>query len=1332
MEYISGKQIAKILVPDTLDQGLSSNSANRPKDSLFIIGVGASAGGFGALEQFFTHLPDISNIAVIVIQHQDPAYKTNLSELLQNFTSMIVVDAGDRMKVIPNYVYITPSDKDLIISNGMLKLLDQPSSRSKHLPIDTFLFSLAADQNESAIAVIFSGMGSDGTCGIAEIKRNNGAVFAQDPVYSKFSGMPQSAIDTGLVDVVAPAGLLPRVILEYLNIDFESQQQESIYKKEDQRALEEIITLLSEQTGNDFSNYKKSTVYRRIERRMSLFQISSIAAYANYLYKNKLELNELVNELLINVTCFFRDPSIWQYLKTVIFPLMLIENPQGKEFRIWIPACSSGEEVYSFAIIFNEMLDHQVATKAEYSLKIFATDLDANVINRARHGHYPSSIREQVSPERLERFFTKDKNGYQVNKEIRKMVVFAVQNIISDLPFSKLDLLSCRNLLIYFDRKLQKELIPLFHYSLNAGGILLLGAAETIDSFHDLFTLVDDKLKIFKRNKNNYMGDKKTGSPESSLPQQCLADNIDSVTMPSKSLSANQKSLQGYSPASVMINDNGDVVYIKSDSRKVLNLTLSKSGQDEEEKNILEELMLELQLAREEIHATHEEMQTSQEELKASYEELQSTNEELQSANKELNLSNEALVSSETKMHLLNEGLQETNTELGTYIEAIGQLALVSVTDRSGRITQANDRFCEVSGYRRAELIDQDHRLLNSGVHTKAFFIEMWATIAHGKIWHQEICNRRKCGALYWVDSTIVPLKDNNGRVTHYISVRVDITTRKMKEMALNERLKERVCLYAIRREMEQDLSTNALFSRVTKHIVSAMQFPEFTAVLIKYHNIKVTTDNYSEDLAHGLFAKITVDENICGELQVFYTNTEPFLLPDEQSLVNIIADDLHLWLERKQVNKRINHMASHDALTGLPNRFLLQDRISQALAHNQRYHGVTAVLFIDLDHFKVINDSLGHDIGDLLLKDVAKRLLSSIRSEDTAARQGGDEFIVVLPHVVNTHDVEVVAQKILNVMALPFHVRTRELHIGASIGIAICPNDGKDSDTLLKHSDTAMYHAKSSGRNKFLFFTQEMDCYATERHDLEVDLRSAIKRNELLLYFQPVVGIVSNKIESMEVLLRWQHSQKGLISPLKFIGLAEETGLIIPIGEWVIRAACLQIKAWQEQGYDVPPLAINLSVNQLEHKSLTKEVASILSETGVVAQSLALEITESMLVGNISGVVETLSQLSEMGFKISIDDFGTGYSNLAYLKHYKIDTLKIDQTFVRDIVSDKNDAAIVTAIIAMAHSLNMKVIAEGVETEEQLAFLSDRKCEQYQGYYFSKPLSAEEITSIL
>lgn len=670
--------------------------------------------------------------------------------------------------------------------------------------------------------------------------------------------------------------------------------------------------------------------------------------------------------------------------------------------------------------------------------------------------------------------------------------------------------------------------------------------------------------------------------------------------------------------------------------------------------------------------------------------------------------------------------------ELTAYINAISKIALILFTDHEGKIVQVNEKWCEISGYTEEELVGQDCRLLISHVHSELFVMDMWTTLSQGDIWYQEVCSRNKSGALYWVDSAVIPIASTPGKTDRYLSVSVDITAHKQKDLNLNERIKENNCLEQIWNYMDQDLSTEQICQSILKSLVLALQYPEMAIAMIELGNREFATAEHKEKPYHKISAKIMSNGELCGRLQVAYLQDLPFLLPYEQNLIDTIARDLGRWYERKEAKQRIIQMATHDALTGLPNRLLLQDRIEQALVQDARNQKQIAVLFIDLDHFKTINDSLGHEIGDFLLKAVAERLLACVRNEDTVARQGGDEFIVVLNSIGESLDAAKVAQKILDSLGQPYHIHENELHIGGSIGIAIFPEDGTNAEALLKNSDIAMYYAKENGRNNYQFFTKELNKSAHERHTLGLDLRYALERNELVLYYQPVMNMPGNRLHSVEALLRWRHPEHKLMAPDKFINLAEETGLIIPIGKWVLRTVCRQIKIWQDQGYDVPKVAINLSGRQFRDKELIKDISSILNETKVAAKYISLEITESMLIDNIEKGVETLKCLSEMGIHISIDDFGTGYSSLSYLKRFPINTLKIDRSFVHDIVTDKNDHTIVTAIIAMAHSLGIDVIAEGIETKEQLRLLIAQKCNHYQGYYFSKPVPVSEMINIL
>jgi diguanylate cyclase (GGDEF)-like protein len=429
---------------------------------------------------------------------------------------------------------------------------------------------------------------------------------------------------------------------------------------------------------------------------------------------------------------------------------------------------------------------------------------------------------------------------------------------------------------------------------------------------------------------------------------------------------------------------------------------------------------------------------------------------------------------------------------------------------------------------------------------------------------------------------------------------------------------------------------------------------------------------------------------------------------------------------ERTQV--RLQRLAHYDPITGLPNRLLFMDRLQQAIAQAQRNERLAAVMLLDLDRFKAVNDSFGHSMGDLLLMGVATRLVGCVRSDDTVARLGGDEFTVLLPEIRYIHDAATVAAKILNALAEPFALGGHETYVNASVGIALYPFHD-DIETLLKCADTAMYRAKEHGGNQYEFYAAEMSDSTPRRLSMESALRRAVERHELTLHYQPQVDIVSGRIVGIEALLRWQHPELGLVPPCEFIALAIESGQILPIGEWVLHSACAQAKSWQDAG--LPPLrvAVNVCVRQFHQLNFAERVGKTLEDTGLDSGWLELEMTESTLMQNTQTAMTMLGELKTMGVQLSVDDFGTGYSSLAYLKRFPIDALKIDGSFVCDIGTDPDDAAIVKAIIALAHNLDIRVVAEAVETEQQLAFLREHRCHEVQGFLLGRPVPAQQLT---
>jgi two-component system CheB/CheR fusion protein len=534
-----------------------------------VVGIGASAGGLEALEQFFKNVPENSGLAFVVIQHLDPTHKAMLPHLLQRVTTMKVIQADNRMEVLPDHVYVIPPNKDLSILHTELYLLDPVAPRGLRLPIDFFLRTLAKDKRECAIGVILSGMGSDGTFGLRAIKEKVGLTVVQDPESAKFDGMPLSAIDAGLADIVAEPKDIPAKIISYIKTLHRPSHAIPIRTDHADSALEQILVLLRERTGNDFSLYKTNTLYRRIERRMGLHRIKDMATYVTFLRENSKELDMLFKELLIGVTNFFRDPSVWEYLKNAAIPALLEHYPQGKAFRAWVTGCSTGEEAFSLAIVFKEVLE-QVRPKARFTLQIFATDLDEDAITKARQGHYAKNIAGDISAERLSRYFTEDNQGYRIVSEIRKEVIFAPQNIFMDPPFIKLDILTCRNVLIYLRSELQHKLIPLFHYALNPKGMLMLGNAESIGIFTNLFKAFDKKLSLYERvDTSSY---RVVEFPTKHFPVQPSLQEDPKVvhTQANFQHQADQLLLQHLAPAAVLVNADGDIVYFNGRTGKYL------------------------------------------------------------------------------------------------------------------------------------------------------------------------------------------------------------------------------------------------------------------------------------------------------------------------------------------------------------------------------------------------------------------------------------------------------------------------------------------------------------------------------------------------------------------------------------------------------------------------------------------------------------------------------------------------------------------------------------------------------------------------------------------
>ncbi|HVT03725.1 MAG TPA: EAL domain-containing protein [Thermoanaerobaculia bacterium] len=646
----------------------------------------------------------------------------------------------------------------------------------------------------------------------------------------------------------------------------------------------------------------------------------------------------------------------------------------------------------------------------------------------------------------------------------------------------------------------------------------------------------------------------------------------------------------------------------------------------------------------------------------------------------------------------------------------------------AGQFITANTKLARMLGYDSLdELLGKDLNEIYFDPQERKELIAKYEPI--GSAIGREVRWKRKDGSIIWVQLNAHALKDAAGTSMYFEGFVDDITDKISAE--------ETMRIQSVAMEASMDgiaiVNPEGLFTYLNAAFLRLYGYGSDSELMGRHWRMLYNRKEFSRFM-RDVFPSFSRRGEWRGEGLGRRKNGASF--PQELSLTRIENGDMLCVArditERTYAEEQIKHLAYHDALTGLPNRLLFKDRLTVALSHAQRANRKLSVLFLDLDRFKVINDSLGHNAGDLFLQNVAQRIQACIRESDTVARLGGDEFTLLLPMLAHAGDAARIAQKILDAIRAPFYIDNRELYATTSIGISIFPEDGVDADTLIKNADTAMYLAKELGRNKYQLFNAAINAKALERLALENGLRKAITNREFRLHYQPIFDIQSGRVHGCEALIRWQHPELGLVLPNHFIPLAEGTGLMVPIGTWVLEEACRQTRQWQDKGFKNLSVAVNLSVSQLQQGDLCETVKEVLADTGLSSRFLELEITESSAMQNPELIMQTLVELKRSGVRISLDDFGIGHSSLSYLKRFPIDTLKIDQSFVRDIIIDPDTAAIVMAIIAMAHKLRMNVIAEGVEQESQRAFLCEHQCDQLQGFLMRGPLESEAFEKML
>ncbi|MGC1951245.1 MAG: EAL domain-containing protein [Gammaproteobacteria bacterium] len=1509
-------------------QGESNTScrakAPEPAAPLLVVGIAASAGGLEALCELVLHLPKRSRVTCVVVQHLSPTHRSLLVDLLRRETSLAVQEAKSGLAPQANNIYVTPPGSNITLEHGKLQLT-QATERGVPKPsADRFFASLANDQGEHAIGVILSGTGKDGAKGVRAIKAGGGLTFAQMSASAKYAGMPEAAVATGCVDMVLAPQEIAKELGRLANL---SRSDDSAPPKPPEAPVyQRILELVRQRTGARFLDYKKTTIQRRLARRMWATHTGSLEEYERVLQTDPSEPDRLHQDILISVTSFFRDPDAFKALDAAIAHIIGSKKPR-EEIRVWVAGCATGEEAYSMALLIAEQAGERLDPSR---LQIFATDIDEKALTQARKGVYHASSLADVDRHLIRKYFTWTGDGYQVNKWLRERIIFARHDLTQEPPFSRMDLISCRNVLIYFEPRMQNRVLDALHYGLRPQGYLFLGKSESAQH-RKRFAVVDGRQKIFRREEVHH---------GSTLPpmESVLTLNISPPPRPAPASTPSLEACiqrivtRNYVPCGVLVDRNREIRFFLGDVSRylrlipgrahlnagllireelradfhVLLLKAEKTGQVERglhisltkgesttirlavhpiRKNPLHEPLFlvcfepaqfreqteatassaapspalaalqrelaasreHLQIAVEQLQTANEELQALTEELQSSNEELQSTNEELETANEELQSTNEELQSRSVELATANANLENVkdnlpypliitdqhlrlmilnpaaNRVLGISPDDVGQVITtlavrIDIPDfraqllaviRDGRevelqlsgerdhlmrirpyrtaqgetkgtviafwdntelrraqqhlkekaaqvelqaraleaarhgivitdatqselpIVYVNPAFQELTGYAAQEVLGRNCRFLQGPDTDLAARKIIDQSHATGKPARVLLQNYRKDGTPFWNDLSIVPVGDTAGAVSHFIYVEDDVTERHRAE----ERARLAINVFDSAREgilitdaFGKVLSTNRAFTAMTgyEHDEILGRNPSF--MQSGRHEPSFYRGMWEELKAKGEWHGEIWDRRRDGAVVPLLMSISAVRNP-EGAVTHFVAFYTDI-MRLKEAERRLEMLAYYDPLTGLPNRTLIYERLHQAISRAERENTRIGIMFLDLDRFKVINDTLGHEMGDQLLCQVAGRIKDCLRQVDTVARLGGDEFIVLLEKVEHTQQIHHIVQRVLEALVAPYQLSgRREVYSGASIGIAFFPEDGADVDTLLRNADTAMYRSKSEGRNGYRFYASAMNALHLERLQLENDLRRALKRQEFVVHYQPKVALDTGQTLGLEALIRWNHPERGMLAPREFIGLAEETGLILDVERWVLHQVTEQHRAWRGSPLGMLSISVNLSAPHLEPSAgLIPTLRGLLEASDSPERWLELELLESSMMPCSSEIPKALWSIRELGVRVAIDDFGTGYSNLAYIKHLPIDILKIDQSFVRDIANDPNDAAIVAAVTALTRSLKITAVAEGIETERQVAFLREHGCPEGQGYHFSRPMRAEDL----
>ncbi|WP_052384002.1 EAL domain-containing protein [Litchfieldella xinjiangensis] len=1319
---------------------------------LAIVGIWVSVEDQESLSNFICDLDPALPCAFVIQQHSTAGDSLQCDDLSDGTSLKVrLLNDGDRPQ--PGTLLLAPANAGVTFYAGQLRLTPGKSEDAYSWAHD-FLRSLASDAGQRAIGVLLSEAGPRINATLHALRAAGGFAMIKLATALHDNGLSVAieAENAGFIHEPSDmARLLAR--LGYLS-EYDMNEHGA--------ATRQLLEMIRTQCLIDFSNHEPTAVARRLHRRMAASGVSSHAQYLALVESRPEELNLLVQDLLVSATTFFRDPATFEALLPHVLEIFQRCLKQGRGARIWVAGCATGEEAYSIAMLFDEVWGN---TWKPPSIQIFATDIDDHALAIARRGFYSSEALKGLAPERVQRYFQRGEGGYEVGKRLGDMVIFTRHQLISDPPFRRMDVVACRNVLIHFDAALQARVLKRFHFALQKQGVLVLGGSESVGQSDALFMPLNRSQRIFRKREESVSvaqtdrpqrlqetprlpapektvpyasRDRVTSTQELEATNQALQSSNVALVSLNEELNARSSALHQLNEEYTHLYDALDFPILVFDAEHHLLRFNAAAGrlfdlrataiQQPFNRLDLPGMLVELEsyLARATVHGEPEEAVLKTEGQVQQLKVTPGTNAQDKVVRLVVTLVDV------TEVSRTQSALEASRSQLDTLME--NTTLLLAMKDLSGKYLFANTSFLEAFGLSKAD------------IHGRSDF-ELFPSTFAGDIWGCDLEALR--GQKVIAAEHLLPgepprvfrtvhqvLRHRDGQPNVIITEAEDITLRKQAEGQL--RIAAKVFEHAGEAIVVTDgssciQSVNNAFTRITGYSPEEALGRNLGQLLKSGETEQSFYEAMWKSLdSCGFWQGEIWNKRKDGELYPEWLTINRIEGGEEEDSANYVAVFADIS-SLKESQRQAEYLATHDALTGLPNRTLFHDRLDLAMAQARRHAAMVGLMFIDLDNFKSINDTLGHDMGDQLLVQVAERLRSNLRDLDTVARLGGDEFTLILTDA-KLDTAEHLAHRIVEMLARPFQVRDHSLFVSSSIGLAFFPDDGDDASALIKAADTAMYRAKEKGRNRFELFKPELQQRLVQQARLTSAMREGLRQERFRLMFQPKYDTAEPpRIVGVEALLRWNDPELGEVSPAQFIPAAEATGLIQVIDRYVVQLAVQYISGWLAQGLAVVPVAMNISAYSFQEESFTGYLFERLKRYGVSHELIQVEITESTLVERTSAALGNIEKLREAGILLSIDDFGTGYSSLSYLKRLPLAELKIDKSFVDGLGGpDRNDEAIAQAILGMAAALGIRTVAEGVETPAQQAWLREHGCDYLQGYLLSRPLEAEDFSSYL